>query len=104
VIPHDHHSNDLYGDKEVNCPVSNEKPVHNNGLPVHCHAFNDLTTEETVKVVPFIMIYSTCLIASSKPDVPYSLDFLITITEHHTISTSRPFLEVNSFRAPPAIS
>jgi hypothetical protein len=104
IIPHDHHSTDLYGDKEVSCPVSQERPSHNNGLPVHCHAFNELTAEETVKVVPSLIASSNDFDVLCKPEIPYFQVLLIISTDHHVISVSRPFLEVFSLRAPPANS
>jgi hypothetical protein len=104
IIPHDHHSTDLYGDKEEGCPVSHEMPVHKNGLPVHCHAFNDLTAEETIKVVPALMVNSNDFNLSNKLEIPYNQVLIITITDDHTLSVFPQFLEVNSFRAPPANS
>ena len=48
IIPHDHHSSDLYGNKEDTCPHSQNNTRHNHGFPVHCHAFNDLASEKAV--------------------------------------------------------
>jgi hypothetical protein len=51
IIPHDHHSSDLSGNRDDSCPVSENKPVHNHGFPTHCHAFNDLASEKIIKYI-----------------------------------------------------
>jgi hypothetical protein len=48
IIPHDHHSADSVSVSGDSCPVSNNKSDHNQGLPVHCHACNDLASEKIV--------------------------------------------------------
>ncbi len=53
IIPHDHHLADAYSGNGDSCPVSDNRPGHHPGLPVHCHAFNDLTSEKIVlNIVP----------------------------------------------------
>ncbi|MBK7628043.1 MAG: hypothetical protein IPJ16_12765 [Bacteroidales bacterium] len=46
IIPHDHHSADSFSNQDKDCPVSDHGPNHHSGLPLHCHAFNDLTSEK----------------------------------------------------------
>jgi len=46
IIPHDHHLADTYSHQEDTCPVSNGETSHSSGFPIHCHAFNDLTSEK----------------------------------------------------------
>jgi hypothetical protein len=51
VIPHDHHSgNEAFGNDQK-CPLSGESSSHHKGLPLHCHAFNDLSSEKIAKLV-----------------------------------------------------
>ncbi|MBK9391897.1 MAG: hypothetical protein IPN68_17525 [Bacteroidetes bacterium] len=40
IIPHDHHSADSFPEQDNKCPAENNHS--HNGIPVHCHAFNDL--------------------------------------------------------------
>lgn len=46
IIPHDHHIFDSTADQEQNCPASNHEPGNKPEYPVHCHAFNDLSSEK----------------------------------------------------------
>lgn len=48
IIPHDHHLTAPYSSQESSCPESDSKPDHHKGFPVHCHAFNDLTSEKAI--------------------------------------------------------
>jgi hypothetical protein len=102
VIPHDHHSSDLYGNKEESCPVSDEKPGHGHRLPIHCHAFNDLVTEKAVKIVSVRYIQSGNILYPGICDICYSQVFITTITENKLTFTFNPLLENCSLRAPPA--
>lgn len=53
VIPHDHHIADSLASKEESCPFSNDSAGNHQNFPVHCHAFNDLTSEKvTVSFIP----------------------------------------------------
>jgi hypothetical protein len=45
IIPHDHHISETFSDQEQNCPASNHQSGNKSEFPVHCHAFNDLTSE-----------------------------------------------------------
>jgi len=51
IIPHDHHLFDTLSCHRNSCPVSDSKPVHHTGFPVHCHVFNDLAVEEFATLV-----------------------------------------------------
>ena len=104
LIPHDHHSSDLYGLKEDLCPVTEEENTHHHGLPAHCHAFNELTVEEIVKVTPATHAISADLTLPVSSEMPYFQVYLINITDHHTLSETVPYHKINSFRAPPVIS
>jgi len=47
MIPHDHHLSDS-NFLEEHCPASNSETGHHRGLPLHCHAFNDLASEKAL--------------------------------------------------------
>ncbi len=47
VIPHDHHIASAYTDQDNKCPVTDQNSGDKTGLPVHCHAFNDLFQEKS---------------------------------------------------------
>jgi hypothetical protein len=44
IIPHDHHQSDSDYCRENSIPVSDAPGAHHQGLPGHCHAFNDLVS------------------------------------------------------------
>ena len=46
IIPHDHHSAYTYADQDNKCPGSDTKHDHRSGVPIHCHALNDLVLEK----------------------------------------------------------
>jgi hypothetical protein len=46
IIPHDHHITETFSDQENNCPASHHQPGDKSEFPIHCHAFNDLASEE----------------------------------------------------------
>lgn len=51
MIPHDHHSTDDFGLKDISCSYpdnSDHQHKHHDNLPGHCHALNDLTYEKAV--------------------------------------------------------
>jgi hypothetical protein len=104
IIPHDHHSSDLYGNKENGCPVTDRKSGHDHGLPIHCHAFNDLAAEKIIKYIPYKNIQSHNFTFCDFYKIPDFQTFHIIITEQHKTFVSNPYLEFNALRAPPAIS
>lgn len=58
VIPHDHHQSELFTVNGDDCPASHSKTSHNSGIPVHCNAFNDLTSEKTI--IPVLTRHVEC--------------------------------------------
>jgi hypothetical protein len=56
IIPHDHQYPGAFSDQDEKCPISNERPYHHSGFPLHCHAFNDLISEKfrPVHILPVI--------------------------------------------------
>jgi hypothetical protein len=104
IIPHDHHSSDLYGNKEDECPVTDGKSGHNHGLPVHCHAFNDLVTEKVIKYIPGKHIQSHDFTLYDFNKISDFQTFHITIIEQHKTFASNPTVEFYALRAPPVVS
>ena len=103
IIPHDHHSADIFGNKEDACPVSENKPVHNHGFPLHCHAFNDLTTEKFVKYVVNKNIQSDYIsIAGFSDDVRFQGS--MTVADSGQNFSEPHFFHLSPLRAPPYLS
>jgi hypothetical protein len=106
LIPHDHHLTDSYGNKEETCPSSKEKPGHNKGIPIHCHAFNDLASEKAIIIKIIRNIQSFDAVKSSFPD---SIDFtlhlsVLTIPDIQKPVIDSGILELTSLRAPPTLT
>jgi hypothetical protein len=106
LIPHDHHLFESLTNQEEPCPASHGNPLHHSGFPVHCHAFNDLTSEKATSFildkniqlcdVSFIN-YSDIFILSC-PDCRIALfDFIKHFPELY-------LLEISALRAPPELS
>jgi len=51
IIPHDHHAADADVCHEYSYPASNNSKGHHSGLPIHCHAFNDLSPEKIIFII-----------------------------------------------------
>jgi hypothetical protein len=49
LIPHDHHLTDPLSNQDKSCSNSNNSN-HKSGLPIHCHAFNNLASEKSKPV------------------------------------------------------
>ena len=106
IIPHDHHILETFSDQEQNCPASNHQTGHSPGYPIHCHAFNDLASEEA----RFYNISQN--IQDSFPalvSLPADLIFELQASGLRIIDLQNPFLSsyypVNSLlRAPPFLA
>jgi hypothetical protein len=63
IIPHDHHLTESV----ISCPVSDNKSDHHSGFPIHCNAFNDLTSEKArpYSVTQVIQLNTFTFISSS---------------------------------------
>ncbi len=105
IIPHDHHLVESDVLQEGTCPAPDHSTHHHNGLPFHCHAFNDLASE---KIISYFILRNT----QSRDFVTLSV-FNLTVTDLQ-LSCSRIFellklpvnsfiLEFSSLRAPPLI-
>ena len=51
IILHDHHLADQINGQKDSCPATDGKSGHHTGLPVHCHAFNDLAAGKLSSLV-----------------------------------------------------
>jgi len=51
IIPHDHHQGDEDLCQSNSCPASKSNPGRRTGLPLHCHAFNDLAAEKFSPII-----------------------------------------------------
>jgi hypothetical protein len=105
VIPHDHHQADSFACQDRECPVSDDNGGHHTGMPVHCHACNDLTSEKSVILVVVSHFESKCFIAGNS--VHYMAPVLNQanytenkISGNHTDSV---YPGINLLRAPPSI-
>ncbi|MBG0859578.1 MAG: hypothetical protein IQL11_08750 [Bacteroidales bacterium] len=105
-IPHDHHLADSYAHQEDICPDSSDKTGHGSGLPVHCHAFNDITSEKATTYflkenIRYNDITIGCFIDRFAFDTEY---FCITISNLRKPITDSYLLDFSPFRAPPVLS
>lgn len=106
IIPHDHHISDASVIEDENCPASERESSHNSGLPVHCHAFNDLVSEKfrAFQILPDIQ-YN--LNAFFSPSDETALDLSIYCVR--VVDLQKPFidsyaLELFQLRAPPSLA
>jgi hypothetical protein len=51
IIPHDHHPLESDSSQEEKCPASDNGSGNHTRFPLHCHAFNELTSEKAVVCV-----------------------------------------------------
>lgn len=105
VIPHDHHPAELFACEDTECPVSDSTDDHNTGVPVHCHACNDLTSEKSVIMVVVNHFESKCFLACGndncrKPVLPEAFFTGNAITRKHSDSD---YPDIYLLRAPPSI-
>jgi len=104
IIPHDHHSADIIIDQDENCPSSDNESNHRSGLPLHCHAFNDLTSERIRTFQISENIQFTIFMLSKPTDNSVGIS---SSSYNYFAELSKPFidsfnLEFSSLRAPPA--
>lgn len=103
IIPHDHHITDSFSSQEENCPASNDNSRHHTGFPIHCHAFNDLTSERLRPIHIFQNIQETSFTFHSFSNSA-AIDlqvFCISIFELHKPVLDSFFLDLSLLRAPP---
>jgi hypothetical protein len=105
IIPHDHHLVESDVLQEGTCPAPDNSTHPHNGLPFHCHAFNDLASE---KVISYFVSGNT----QNRDFVTlFVFDFTVTdlklscsrFFEIHKLPVNSFILEFSSLRAPPLI-
>ena len=106
IVPHDHHSADYFTAKEDSCPVSNGKTSHSSGFPIHCHAFNDLTSEKaTTYFFSENIRYNITAVNSFFEPFALELQFsCITIIDIRKPFPYSHLLEFSPLRAPPSLT
>jgi len=106
LVPHDHHLADSFANKDDDCPVSSGKPGHSSGFPIHCYAFNDLTSEKaTTYFFSKNIRYNVIEIRSSFD--PFSFELQLpgtTVYDIHKPITNSHYPGLNPLRAPPSLS
>jgi hypothetical protein len=102
IIPHDHHIADAFPEQDDNC---NSKNNHShNGIPVHCHAFNDLAAEKAGRII-IVDKHKNITSDYTCEEVTSITHFNEAITSTHTLSDplfTCFFSESLHLRAPPA--
>ena len=103
IIPHDHHIAESFSNQDENCPASNNQSNHHTGFPVHCHAFNDLTSERSRSIHIFLNIQDTPF---TLHNLSYSKAFDIQVFCISIFDLQKPIsdsfiLELSLLRAPP---
>jgi hypothetical protein len=106
IIPHDHHLSGSFSTRENKCPVSDGDTGHKSGFPIHCHAFNDLTSPKaTTYFFLEIIRYNNITINSFFDPFALELQFLcITIIDIRKPFPDSHLLEFSPLRAPPSLS
>ena len=106
LIPHDHHLADFDVCQENAGQVPGKHTTSHNGFPVHCHAFNDLTSEKAIIYVVFRHIEPV----SPDPGSRYDLNEFASPTTWTKVYSDFNFtvnsgnLNLLSLRAPPLAS
>ncbi|MHB8136139.1 MAG: hypothetical protein ACYDH1_18175 [Anaerolineaceae bacterium] len=106
-IPHDHHLGHISPEKGEACSTTHGGESENTSkLPLHCHAFNNLTfAKNTAPVAPNIHVIAYYFIDvkvyhSITPDFVFINRFFPDFQEP---LIKLDFLKLSSLRAPPAI-
>lgn len=106
IIPHDHHLNDSFATKQDICPVSDGKTGHSSGFPLHCHAFNDLTSEKAITFLLTKIFLDEDIIISRYSDIFSFGSQIRSVTICNLLKPCRDlyFPEFSPLRAPPSLS
>jgi hypothetical protein len=107
-IPHDHHLGHIYPEKGEACSTTHEAESENpSNLPLHCHAFNNLTLEKnTAPVTPNIHVIALYFIVVKvhHPITPGLVIINRCFADFQEPLIKIDFLKLSSLRAPPAIA
>jgi len=106
IILHDHHLSDPINGQKDSCPVSNGKSGHHTGLPVHCHAFNDLAAKKLSSLILKKNIQAGFFTIIRFPDFRVNELLVARIT---IFDSRKPFPNIyipdySPFRGPPSVS
>jgi hypothetical protein len=105
IIPHDHHLSDSFAGQYNECPVSDNGGGHHTGMPVHCHACNDLASEKSVILVAVSHFASSDFLTGNY--ISYknpNLHFAGFVNKEFSVNHSdSDYDKINLLRAPPAI-
>jgi hypothetical protein len=104
-IPHDHHSPESFGSREVSCPASGHESDNHSRFPGHCHALNDLASEKALIYTFFFnfryVYFLREEIAPTNTSELYLHSYnILVLPEHLPVSH---LLELSPFRAPPVL-
>jgi hypothetical protein len=106
IIPHDHHLSESIASQDDACPVSDDNSGHKTGLPIHCHALHDLTSEKPSKVQNLRLLQNSVFEYCDRSDVTIcKIQFPGIIL----IDLPEPFFdsylsELSPLRGPPSVS
>ena len=106
MIPHDHHLMESFAGQEESCPGSADNTHHPYGIPVHCHAFNDLASEKAITFVLNDNLQADNVTFNDYSDT-FLFDFQLSFITIHDIRKPFPdpsLLELSALRAPPVLS
>jgi hypothetical protein len=106
IIPHDHHLSESAAGQEESCPVSNGNAENHSGFPIHCHAFNDLTSERARTIINSQIIHNNVPELRSTSD-SFQFGLYLACIKFEDIRILIPdsyYLKFPSLRAPPSLS
>jgi hypothetical protein len=102
ILPHDHHLAEVCSEQDNSCPVSKSTSGHHTGLPVHCHACNDLASEKAVSLVILKHTLNNYTSGNSAFVIDSAPDFSVTAYfEINNIYSDSESQDITSLRAPP---
>jgi hypothetical protein len=106
LLPHDHHISEFYSHEDESCPASDENSRHKPAFPVHCQAFNDLTSEKP-RAVYFSQDSENDLVAFHS--LPCTNTFVLQSCSERIVYLLIPVFDSHTdesalLRGPPALS
>lgn len=106
MLPHDHHLADSFSKQDNNCSASHNRSGQKSGLPVHCHAFNDLATEKS-RPIQILQNIKLSLVTFSILNDTFALELQSTCLSPVDFSKPIPdsyYLDFSQLRAPPSFT
>lgn len=106
LIPHDHHLSDSDASSDQTCPLSDNTSGRHSRFPMHCHAFNDLTSEKAINLIIIKSIKSLDsepILQSNSSDI--NIQLFVTGQIFLSVQTvNSGMLELTFLRAPPSLA